>query len=329
MVKITPRLALLLTLPPLLWAGNAVVGRMAVGSVPPLMLNAMRWVLASLLLLPLGWRAFGSAAAREQVRERWRELGLLSLLGVGSYNALQYLALTTSTPLNVTLIAASSPLWMMGIGALFYRERPRVREWWGAALSLAGVVVVLSRGDLATLARVHFVVGDLLMLLAVLSWAFYSWLLARPPASLRGEARPAWNWAEALMAQLMFGARSPATVACAWNWAEALLVQTVLGSLWAGAGALGEAAVSSAELHWTPFVALALLYVAVGPSVVAYRCWGLGVTVVGPAIAEFFSNLTPLFAAVLSAALLHEPPQAYHGLAFALIVAGIAVSSRR
>jgi len=305
MVKITPRLALLLTLPPLLWAGNAVVGRMAVGSVPPLMLNALRWVLASLLLLPLGWRALGTAAARRQVRERWRELGLLSLLGVGSYNALQYLALTTSTPLNVTLIAASSPLWMMGIGALFYGERPHGRQWLGAALSLAGVVVVLSRGDAAQLARVHFVIGDLLMLLAVLSWAFYSWLLARPPASLRGDARPDWNWA------------------------EALLVQTVLGSLWAGAGALGEAAVSPGALHWTPFVALALLYVAVGPSVVAYRCWGLGVTVVGPAIAAFFSNLTPLFAAMLSAALLREPPQPYHGVAFVLIVAGIAVSSRR
>ena len=73
----------------------------------------------------------------------------------------------------------------------------------------------------------------------------------------------------------------------------------------------------------------ALLYVSLGPSVVAYRCWGLGVAQVGPALAGFFNNLTPLFAALLSALLLGELPQPYHVIAFVLIVAGIVISSRR
>jgi drug/metabolite transporter (DMT)-like permease len=305
MTKMTGRMAALLTLPPLLWAGNAVVGRMMVGTVPPLALNAMRWLLAGLLLLPLGWRLVGSREGREQVLQRWRELALLGFLGVGCYNAFQYLALTTSTPLNVTLIAASSPLWMMGIGALLYGVRPRGREWIGAALSLAGVLVVLSRGDAAALARVHFVTGDLLMLVAVMTWAFYSWLLARPPASMRGDARPDWNWAELLLVQTLFGGF------CAW------------------VAAAGEAAFTDARVHWSPAVGAALAYVALGPSLIAYRCWGRGVAAVGPAVAAFFSNLTPLFAALLSAALLGEAPKAYHALAFALIVAGIAASARR
>jgi drug/metabolite transporter (DMT)-like permease len=298
-------MALLLTLPPLLWAGNAVVGRLMVGSVPPLALNALRWALASLLLLPLGWRVIGRAEERRRIAERWPELALLSFLGVGCYNALQYLGLTTSTPLNVTLIAASSPLWMMGIGALFYGVRPRGREWLGAALSLAGVLVVLSRGDASALARVHFVTGDLLMLLAVAAWAFYSWLLARPPATMRGEARPGWNWA------------------------ELLLVQTLFGGTFAAVAAGAEAVVTRAPVHWSPAVLLALAYVAVGPSLIAYRCWGMGVAAVGPAVAAFFANLTPLFAALLSVLMLGEAPQPYHGLAFALIVAGIAASARR
>lgn len=305
MVRITSRLALLLTLPPLLWAGNAVVGRMAVGHVPPLALNALRWVVATLMLLPLGWRVLASGRARADIAGRWRELALLGLLGVGAYNALQYLALTTSTPLNVTLIAASSPLWMMGVGATLYRVRPRPRDWLGSALSLAGVVVVLSRGSAAALARVHFVPGDLLMLLAVASWAFYSWQLARPPASMRGQARPDWNWA------------------------ELLLVQTLFGGTFAVMFAGVEAELTDATIRWSPWVLLALLYVALGPSVIAYRCWGLGVAAVGPAVAAFFSNLTPLFAALLSAALLGAAPQPYHAVAFALIVAGIAVSARR
>ena len=73
----------------------------------------------------------------------------------------------------------------------------------------------------------------------------------------------------------------------------------------------------------------ALVYVAVGPSLLAYRCWGAGVQRAGPAMAAFFSNLAPLFAAIMSALVLGEPPRAYHALAFALIVAGIAVSARR
>ena len=84
-----------------------------------------------------------------------------------------------------------------------------------------------------------------------------------------------------------------------------------------------------AGVRWSPWLVAALLYVAIGPSVIAYRCWGLGVAAAGPATPAFFANLTPLFAAMLSAALLGEPPQRYHALAFALIVAGIVVSSPR
>lgn len=298
------RIALLLCVPPLLWAGNAVVGRLLVGQVPPMMLNALRWALALLFLLPLGWSALRTRQARREVLDRWRPLALLGLFGVGCYNALQYLALTTSTPLNVTLITASSPVCMMIVGALFYRERPTARALLGAALSLVGVAVVLARGDVAALAQVHFVPGDLLMLAAMMCWAVYSWLLARPAPSLAGEQRPDWNWAAFLLAQMLFGV------------------------LWAGAAAGVEAVVAPAPVRWSFWVVVALLYVAIGPSLIAYRCWGRGVAAVGPGIAGFFINLTPLFAALMQALLLGVAPQPYHALAFGLIVGGIVVSSR-
>lgn len=300
---LTPRLALLLTLPPLLWAGNAVVGRLAVGAVPPVALNFTRWLLAFALLWPLGRRALADRAA---LAERWPHLALLGLLGMGSYNALQYLALHSSTPLNVTLIAASMPAWMLAFGMLLHGVRPTGRELAGALLSLAGVALVIARGEPARLAELKFVAGDLLMLLAVVSWALYSWLLARPPASMRGEQRPDWDWAGFLLVQIAFGLT------------------------WSGAAAGVEALVADdARWHWSPWVPAILLYVAVGPSLVAYRCWGLGVSTVGPAVASFFGNLTPVFAAILSAALLGEVPRWYHGAAFALIVGGIWWSTRR
>ncbi len=302
MNRLSARTALLMTLPPLLWAGNAVVGRLAVGSVPPLMLNFLRWAIAALILLPLGWRALRDV---EAVAARWKYLLAAGLLGVGSYNALQYMALVTTTPINVTLIAASSPVWMLLVGALFYGEHPRRRQIVGAVLSLAGVLLVIARGDLATLARVQLVVGDLYVLVAIVAWAFYSWLLARPPASMSGAQRPDWDWA------------------------GFLLIQTLFGLLGAGTAAAGEAVITDASIQWNGWVVAALLYVAIGPSVIAYRAWGLGVVQAGPALAAFFGNLTPVFAALMSAALLGEAPQWFHALAFALIVGGILVSSRR
>jgi len=296
--RLNLRTAALLTLPPLLWAGNAVVGRVVNQMVPPITLNFLRWALAFLILLPLAAPVLRPSSALWPL---WRRFAVLGLLGVGCYNALQYLALKTSTPLNVTLVAASVPIWMLIVGALFFGQRVSARQVAGAVLSIAGVLVVLGRGDWQLLAQVRLVPGDFYVLLATAAWAVYSWLLIKPgdPPEIRGD------WAAFLMAQLVFG--------LGWS------------ALFAG----GEWALEDAHIQWSWPLAAALAYVATFPAVVAYRCWGLGVQRVGPSIAGFFSNLTPLFAAVMSAAFLGELPHVYHAVAFALIVGGIVVSSRR
>jgi drug/metabolite transporter (DMT)-like permease len=292
------RTAVLLTLPPLLWAGNAVVGRMVTGLVAPIALNFFRWALACLILLPL---AAWVLRADSPLWAHWKRFAILGLLGVGCYNALQYLALNTSTPLNVTLVAASMPVWMLIMGALFFGQRITALQLFGAVLSIGGVLVVLSRGDLDLLLKVRLMPGDLYVLLATAAWSMYSWLLVRPgdPPEIRKD------------------------------WAAFLMAQIATGLVWSGLFAAGEWAAGDFHIQWGWPLAAALVYVAVGPAVLAYRCWGLGVQQVGPAIAGFFSNLTPLFAAVLSAAFLGELPHLYHGLAFVLIVGGILVSSGR
>jgi len=226
---------------------------------------------------------------------------LLGLLGVGCYNSFQYLALHTSSPINVTLVASSGPVFMLAIGALFFGQRIRPQQLGGAALSILGVLFVLSRGDPATLLQVKWVIGDIYVLIATACWSFYSWLLSqdKDPPGLRS------NWAQFLMAQVIFGL----------GW----------GGLFSGL----EWGLTPAHIEWNTTVWLALIYVAIGPAILAYRCWGLGVQQAGPNVAGFFANLTPLFAAVISTVMLGDAPQTYHGLAFALIVGGIWVSSRK
>jgi drug/metabolite transporter (DMT)-like permease len=296
--KLAWRTALLLTIPPFLWAGNAVVGRLVTDLVPPITLNFLRWCVALFILLPLAWKVLRPDSG---LWSHWQRFALLSLLGVGCYNALQYLALQTSTPLNVTLVAASGPFWVLIMGALFFKAAVRRMQVLGALLSISGVLVVLSRGEWAELVAVRLVAGDLYVLLATACWSFYSWLLTRP-----GEPEAIRN-----------------------DWSAFLLGQVVFGLGWSGLFAGLEWSLTDAHIVWGWPLIATLAFVAVGPAVLAYRCWGLGIQQAGAAVAGFFGNLTPLFAALLSAAFLGELPHPYHVAAFALIVGGIVVSARR
>jgi len=297
--KLTLTAALLLTLPPIMWAGNAVVGRLLSQMVSPMTLNLLRWSIAFVLLLPLAAPVFRRTSP---LWPSWQRFAALSFLSIGGYNALLYLSLNTSTPINVTLVGSIIPVWMLLIGRIFFGIAISPRQWLGAALSICGVLLVLGRGQLEVLLQVRLVPGDLYILLASAGWAYYSWMLAHPttePAEIRS------------------------------NWAAFLLAQIGLGLVWSGLFAGAEWSLGFGRLQPSWPLLGALLFVAVGPALLAYRAWGAGVARAGPNMAGFFINLTPLFTALLSSAFLGETPQLYHALAFLLIVGGIAVSSRR
>ena len=300
--RLTLGTAALLMVPPFMWAGNAVVGRLATGLISPISLNFMRWAVAFCLLLPFAWQLLRLGSPLNGLfRAHWRRYALLGLLGVGLYNTCQYLALKTTTPMNVTLVAASAPIFTLAIGKLFFGQGISARQIWGAVLSIAGVLVVLCRGEWANLAQFRLVAGDIYILVATLAWSWYGWLLMQPvdPPAIRSE------WTTFLMAQMVFGLA------------------------WSGLFTTGEWALGEGHFHWGWPLAFTLAFVALGPALLAYRCFGLGVQRVGPTVAAFFTNLTPLIAAVLSAAFLGELPSTYHALAFILIVGGIFVSSRK
>ena len=228
--RLTPGTAALLVIPPLLWAGNAVTGRLVHDLIPPITLNFIRWVLAFFILLPL---AYNVLRKDSPLWPHWRRYALLGLLGIGLYNALQYMALQTSTPINVTLVGSSMPVWMLAVGALFFGATVTRRQLLGALLSMCGVLLVLSRGEWSQLMAFRLVPGDLFMLLATVSWAFYSWLLSRTsePASIRwrggfphplrdrlrgaaGTGRRGWGWVGSVGIFRRHGGASRRTTEC-------------------------------------------------------------------------------------------------------------------
>lgn len=297
--KITATAALLLTVPPVLWAGNAVLGRLMTELISPLTLNLLRWMIALVLLLPLAGSVLKPSSP---LWRSWRRIAALAMLSVGTYNGMLYLALGTSSAINVTLVGSITPVWTLLIGRFFFGQSISSRQWLGAGLSIGGVLVVLSRGQWSVLTHIELVAGDLYMLGAAAAWAYYSWMLAHPttePDSIRKD------------------------------WAAFLLSQIVMGLPWSAALVGGEWALGFGHLHPSWALLLGLLYIAIGPALLAYRAWSAGVTRAGASVAGFFTNLTPLFTALLSSLFLGESPHLFHALAFVMIAGGIIVSARR
>ena len=284
-----------LMFPPLLWASNAIVGRMAAGAIPPITLNFLRWVVAVLILLPFVYGALKKDWVL--IKKHWILLAVTGFLSATCYNALQYLALITSSPINIALITASGPIFTLLVGRACFNAPIGRAAALGAIVSLLGVAWVLIRGDFDNIVRIAFVAGDLFMLLAIGLWSLYTWLLRSRPPSMSGY--------------------SVLTVQIGWGILFALPM-VVAEIVWGG----------YAPIVWTQGSVGLVLYVAIFPALLGYICWQQAVARTGSQLPMFFLNLTPVFAALMSVLLLGEFPKGYHVVGLVLIVMGIALANQ-
>jgi drug/metabolite transporter (DMT)-like permease len=284
----------LLTLPPLIWAGNAVIGRAARTAVPPFHLNFLRWAFAGLALLPFVAREL--RGIWPVLKKTWKEAFLMGLLGVTCYNSLQYLALTTTSPINTSLIASSGPVFSLLLGVLLFGERVRGGQVAGAAISLLGVAWVMVHGEPTRLASIDFERGDVYMLLATMCWALYTWLVRRK--------RPDMPMGVLLFVQICFG-----------------LIAAVPPLLY-------ENATSSMVVKLDWHLVAVVAYISLMASLFAYFCWDEGVARAGAQLPMFFQNLSPVFAALIATLTIGESPRAFHVVGLAFILAGIVLASR-
>lgn len=284
---------LLLTLTALFWAGNMVMGRGIRADVPPVALAFWRWALALLLLLP-----FALPDLRRQwpqLRAGWRAVLVLGLLGIGGYNTFAYLALQHTTATSATLLNSMIPVATIGLAFLFFGRRLARAEALGVLVSLAGVAVLVSHGELAVLTGLQLNRGDLWMLLAVTVWGLYTVGLQWRPAGV-----------------------SPMLLFAAF---------TVVG-LCALAPAYAWEIASGQHIRPSPMALAGILYVAIFPGFLGYLFYNVGVAAVGPARGALFIHLMPVFATVLAAIFLGERPYLYHFAGIALVLAGIALATR-
>lgn len=287
------RAYLLLVTATLLWGGNAVAGRLAVGEVSPMVLTTLRWALP---VLGLAAALHGPLRRhRAALLARWPALLWMGALGFTGFNALFYLAAHRTSAVNIAILQGAIPVLVLVGALLVYRTPVRPLQAMGVAVTLVGALAVAARGDPAALLSLAFNLGDLWMLLACAFYAAYT---------LGLRVRPA------VPGLVLFTAL--AAMALATSLPLLVAEMAADAALWP---------------TWTGW--LVVLYVAVGPSFVAQVAFIRAVELIGPGRAGLFVNLVPVFGALLAVLLLGEPFAAHHAAALALVLGGIWLAERR
>jgi drug/metabolite transporter (DMT)-like permease len=281
----------LLILANLFWAGNIVLGRGVAGHVPPITLAYWRWTGAFLIAFGFAWPYLKRDAP--VILRHWRMMLLLSATGIATYNTMSYIGLTSTTALNVLLLQSAGPLVIIIWAFALFGDRPTPRQAAGVALSLIGVAIIAAHGSLETLLHLSLNRGDVWILVAMVIYGVYAAMFRR---------RPVAHPLSFLVATMGIGSMMilPFYV---WEIAQGGRIEGGLPS-------------------W-----LAMAYIAVFPSFIAYLFFNRGIELIGPARAGQSWHLMPVFGSILAVLFLGETFYVYHAIGIAMIGAGILLAS--
>jgi hypothetical protein len=281
---------LLLTVSSLVWGGNVVAARFAVGEISPMVLVGLRWIVVSFVITILMRGQL--MATLGSLKPHWAYLLPMGVLGFTLSNAMLYEGARFTSGVNLSIIQGVLPVLVLAGARIVYGTRAGMVRMAGVAITLAGIVLIATEGEPARILDLQVNKGDALTFLgAALYAAFTLALRKRPPLSA--------------MAFFMGVA-----IAALASSVPAMMVEAWLGvSIWPG---------------WQGL--LVLLYVAVFTSIIGQVCWIRAVEIIGPGRAGVFQNLVPVVGALLSVVLLRETFHWHHAASLVLVLSGLFIS---
>lgn len=286
---------LLLVIVALSFGGNWVVGRALQQDVAPFAMAFWRWAAALIILAPFALPRV--RADRALIAASWKPLALLGAAGIGAFSVFTYWGLKYTAAINGALLNSSMPLFIIPLSWAVLGITVSARQGAGLALSLAGVLTLITRGDAQVLLGLSFNSGDLLILCGMIAWTIYTVYLRFRPAGLHPLS-------------FLFATGLAGTLVCAPFYAFEMLAQ-------------GEFARFS-----LPTLA-GIGYLGLFPSVIAFICWNQAVKSVGPNIAGIFLHLVPVTGTLFSMIFLGERLHLYHLAGALLVFAGIVLTSKK
>ena len=279
----------------LFWAGNFIVGKTAsINEIPPISLNFYRWLVAWLILLPFTFR--------ELIKKKnyiLNNIGLFIVLGITAvtiFNSALFYSLKFTQVISGVLMISTVPVMIIFISSLLKIEKTNFFQIIGVGLSLTGVLFIITKADLGLLKNLDFNRGDLIMIIAMLSWATYSALLKKKKYEL--------SQISLLQVVISFGV--------------IFLIPLYFIDMNMG---------NSIKLE-KPFF-LTLTYVVLFPGLASFFFWIKGVALIGANRSGIFLHLMPIFGAVMAMIIFDEKFMFYHLLGAAFILMGIILSNRK
>ena len=276
-----------------IWAGNFMVARALNQDILPFGLAFWRWAIAVATLAPFTVQS--TVEDWKLVQKYLPYLTVSALLGVTTFNTLIYIAGHTTQALNMALIATSSPIFIVLMSRLFYGETISLTRAAGMMVVVGGVLMLIAGGSLERLLSISFAIGDLYMLLAAIAFAGYTMLVKRKPPNLRMTTFTLCTFSLGLLFLSPFYALE------SWIY------------------------------HPVAFnvpIALALLYVGVLSSVVAFLAWNGAIALIGPSRTALIYYLIPVFSGIAAWLFLGEAISLVHIFSTLAIVCGIIITNR-
>ena len=284
-----------LVLATLFWSGNFIVGKFAtLFQIPPLSLNALRWIAVWLILMPFTYKEIYNNFP--SVKKNWIVISFMGIISISTFNSVVYFALNHTQVINAVIVLAAIPAATIVFSSLMNIEKTNIFQLLGLFLSIMGIGLIISNGDVQKIISLSFNKGDLWMLVCVITWALYSTLLKKNR----------FEFSQFTLIQLMVSA----------------------GLLFLIPQFFYEKSIGL-ELIFNKAFFLILFYVVVFPAIAAYYCWQKGVEIIGPNRASMFIQLMPLFSAVMAIIIFNEKFELYHFAGASFIVSGIYLSNRR
>jgi drug/metabolite transporter (DMT)-like permease len=292
LTRYTPPAAVAGALAMLCWAGSIVVVRDVAGIVPPAAMSFLRCVLALIILYPICRRSLHSQLPL--MRKHWKIIGLQGVLLFIGGNGMLFVGLQFTSAISGALINSAEPVVIVAVAWVMFRDRLTTIQWIGVVISMIGVLYLIGRGDVSVFLSFDLNIGDVFVLISIVSWAFYAVLMRRVPRELD-------------RLNLVFGILVAGAIVVFPFWILENIFYKTTPLIW--------------ETVWTTG------FNAVFASILALFWWNHTVEKLGPGRAGLFVHLIPVYTVVLAMSLLGEQPYLFHVIGIGLIAIGIVLTT--
>ncbi|SFM51802.1 Permease of the drug/metabolite transporter (DMT) superfamily [Gracilibacillus orientalis] len=284
---------LLLILAAIFYAGNLIVGKPVAQEIPPITLSFLRYIVAVLVIIPFGYREWKNN--KDLWKKEWKAILALSATGLVLFNIFVYLALNYTTSINAGIVEGTAPIFTLILTFIIFNERFSRKQMLGVFISLFGVFFVITKGSWEIITNLQFNSGDLIMILAMITWAFYSIFIKQHT----------WKFPT-------YGALLVMAVVSIIIFIPLMTIEM---------GQIGS-------IDWSWEVISGLLYLGIFPSLIALLAYNKGIEAIGPSRASVFLNLIPVFTMIGAVIFLEEQLTWVQVIGSLFVIFGVLITNR-